>query len=61
MDLSKAFDTINNHLLIAKLKEYGFSYRSLKYILSYLQERSQRTNINNKFSPWEEINTGVSQ
>ena len=39
MDLSKAFDTINHELLIAKLYAYGFSKDSLELILNYLSER----------------------
>ena len=34
MDLSKAFDTLNHDLLIAKLYAYGFSEESLKLIKS---------------------------
>ena len=30
MDLTKAFDTLNHELLIAKLHEYGFHGDSLK-------------------------------
>ena len=37
MDLSKAFDTINYELLIAKLHTYVFSKDTLKLILSYLK------------------------
>ena len=61
MDLSKAFDTLNSKLLIAKMNAYGFNKKSLLLILSYFQNRLQRTNINNNFSPWEELNIGVPQ
>ena len=39
MDLSKAFDTINYSLLLAKLHAYGFSKQALAIICSYLSDR----------------------
>ena len=38
-DLSKAFDTVNHELLIAKLHAYGFNKGSLKMLCSYLTNR----------------------
>ena len=35
MDLSKAFDTINHTLLLAKLDVYGFPRTSLKLMQNY--------------------------
>ena len=61
MDLSKAFDSLNHDLLIAKLETYGFSQNSLNYIQSYLRNRLQRTYVNNNFSQWKNIFSGVPQ
>ena len=60
-DLSKAFDCINHELLIAKLDAYGFDHASLTYIYSYLTGRQHRTEVNNSFSSWADIHTGVPQ
>ena len=61
MDLSKAFDTINHELLIAKLNAYGFSDSALKLILDYLSDQWQRVKINATFSSWSELLKGVPQ
>ena len=61
MDLSKAFDTINHALLIAKLYAYGFSLSSLEIIYDYLSDRFQRTKINTSFSSWSALLCGVPQ
>ena len=41
-DLSKAFDCIPHHLLIAKLSAYNFSDEAWSYIYSYLTNRRLR-------------------
>ena len=61
MDLSKAFDTLNHDLLIAKLHAYGFDKSALKLVKSYLTNRWQRTKINMSFSSWSELLKGVPQ
>ena len=48
LDLSEAFDRLNRELLLAKLNAYGFSENAIAYIKSYVPNRYQRTNINNK-------------
>ena len=60
MDLSKAFDTINHEMLLAKLHAYGFDRQSLLLIKSYLENRWHRTKINTSFNTCEELFHGVS-
>ena len=55
MDLSKAFDTLNHDLFIAKLHAYGFDINALKLVRSYLTNRWQRTKVNTSFSSWTEL------
>ena len=61
IDLSKAFDTICHRLLLRKLKEYGVSTPSLKLICSYLIGRRQRVKVENIFSEWRTVQSGVPQ
>ena len=61
MDLSKAFDTINHELLLAKLHAYGFNKQALLILSSYLSNRKQRVKINNTFSLWTDLIQGVPQ
>ena len=60
-DLSKAFDSLNHELLLAKLEAYGFDEPSLNFIHSYLTDRKQRTKVNNEVSSWATIDSGVPQ
>ena len=55
------FDTLNHTLLIAKLGTYGFQRDSLSLMKSYLNGTQQRVRVNNNFSSWEKIITGVPQ
>ena len=55
MGLSKAFDTINHSLLLAKLDAYGFSRKSLKLMQNYLCNRQQRISTNGSFSDWTHL------
>ena len=45
MDLSRAFDTINHDLLLAKLKTYGFSLNAVELMGSYLNKQ-KTTSLN---------------
>ena len=58
MDLSKAFDTINHDLLLAKLKVYGFSINALDLML---KNRKQSVQINNSLSSTKKVHAGVPQ
>ena len=57
MNLSKVFDTFHHNLLLAKLNVSAFSFNAIKFVQSYLSERLQRVNINNKKSHWVLVST----
>ena len=61
MDLSKAFDCIPHDLIISKLAAYGFKRETLKLIYCYLKGRKQCVKINNTYSDYNEIISGVPQ
>ena len=60
-DFSKAFDTMNVFKLIPNLHKIGFSKPSTKWIISYLTERFQFVQINDKYSDRLPVLFGVPQ
>ena len=61
LQLSKALDTINHELLLAKLHAYGFDSNYLLLIKRLLTNRWHKTKINTSFSSWKELLQGVPQ
>ena len=61
IDLSKAFDSIDHSLLIAKLSAYGFDKISLQWFSAYLSNRQQRVVLDHVYSDWATVMRGVPQ
>ena len=51
-NLSKAFDCLSHHLLIAKLHAYDIDIDSLNILQNYLSNRKQRTKMDSFCSSW---------
>ena len=61
MDLSKAFDSLQHEILIAKLHAYGFEMKALKLIHSYLINRTQTVKVKGEYSARCQVRAGVPQ
>ena len=62
LDLSKAFDTVNREILLAKLKYYGVNKLTHNWITDYLKNRKQFINYDNsKFTTLKEVIYGIPQ
>ena len=61
LDLSKAFDSIDHTMLLAKLQALGVSHASLHWFKSYLSERLQCVRIGAEISSLKGISHGVPQ
>ena len=61
VDFSKAFDTIAHDIVIKKLHKQGFSKRFLQWLMSYLYQRKQFVQIDEKRSSIMPTMFGVPQ
>ena len=61
MDLSKAFDTLDDTILFDKLSYYGIRGISLMWFENYLSQRTKYVEIDNFKSSHQTITTGVHQ
>ena len=58
VNLSKASDCLKHDILLVKLNVYGFDYKSLKLISSFLSNRKYGTKINSSFSECKHLLVG---
>ena len=61
IDLSKTFDTVDHHILVPKLENYGVNGKNLSWFQSYLKNRKQHLNFNNKITTSSQITCSVPQ
>ena len=61
LDLSKAFDTIDQQILLKKCSHYGIKKIALKLFESYLTNRTQFIELNGVLLNTLPISTGVPQ
>ena len=61
IDLKKAFDTVSHDIILGKLKAMGVTGLEFKWFESYLHDRKQFTEINDKRSTEQTMLTGVPQ
>ena len=61
IDLSAAYDLANHDLILRKLELYGFEPSTIRWMKSYLSERSQCVYIDGELSDTLESSVGVPQ
>ena len=62
LDLSAAFDTIDYSILLFRLSTtFGFDGLALRFLSSYLSNRTQSVSIETELSPPSPLLTGVPQ
>ena len=59
VDFCKAFDLVDHHILLKKLKCYKCNNSCLSWFESYLYQRTQRATLNSKLSGPSEVIYGV--
>jgi len=59
-DFEKAFDKVH-HLLLKKLQSYNLNVNVIQWIWSFLCYRKQRVKINDGYSEWTDVISGIPQ
>ena len=59
LDFTKAFDRVSHQRLLTKLYNIGIRGNLMNWIRDFLKGREQRVVINNEFSDWASVVSGI--
>ena len=61
LDLRKAFDSLDHHILLRRLNQLGVGGNEINWFVSYLSNRCQRVKLQNSYSTWGLVKGGIPQ
>jgi len=61
LDFAKAFDKVPHQRLFVKLFAHGIGGQVLQWVKAWLTGRRQKVGVNNTYSGWENVSSGVPQ
>ena len=61
LDLRKAFDSLDHHILLWRLNDLGVGSGALKWFTNYLSNRYQRVKFHHSYSTWGLVGGGIPQ
>jgi ribonucleases P/MRP protein subunit RPP40 len=61
LDFSKAFDKVPHERLFSKIRAHGIGGQILLWVKNWLTGRRQKVGINQSYSEWEDVISGVPQ
>ena len=61
LDFAKAFDSVSHERLLQNVESYGITSHVLAWIRDFLVGRRQRVRVNDSFSDWQPVISGVPQ
>ena len=59
LDFAKAFDRVSHQRLLTKLYNIGIRGNLINWIKDFLKGREQRVVVNNEFSDWASVVSGI--
>ena len=60
-DMSKAFGSLQQTLMLRKLQAYGFKNKATDILRSYFQDRMNRVRLSSVVSEWKSVDRGCPQ
>ena len=60
-DFSKAFARVPHQRLLKRMENLGIAGNTLQWIKSFLSDRKQRVRVENEFSSWTSVKSGIPQ